>query len=876
MASDRKNPEESLNEVAKETQNLTTGKLKIYLGAAPGVGKTYAMLHDAYELRKKNLDVVIGVVESHGREMIESMLGKFTVLPRQRVNYRDHKYFEFDLDAALKRAPGLILVDEMAHTNIDGLRHTKRWQDIKELLDRGIDVYTTLNVQHIESLKDDVMHIIHAPVQETVPDFMLELAEKIELVDLPVDDLLKRLHEGKIYIPEQLEQARDNFFKPGNLTALRELALRATALHVESEVQSYRKSYGITEVWPTRDKILVCVNSRPESLKIIRTTKRMAINSQAEWVAVYVDKPSLYSFKQKRNNALYNLRLAQQLGASTHVLVGNNVSDEILQFARENNVTQIVIWKDVSNKWLHLFKHHLADVILEHSNEINVSIITGTPGAFYPASQYKEKKTLSKYYVYALGATALTTAINWFLAPFLENSGFILLYILSVICIASMGYIGPSVLVSILTVFCYDFFFIEPTISYAVPSIQHLLTLSIMLLVTYTISYLTLTKHNEAMLANKIQRQAKELYSFGKQLLSTFELDKLLNAGISYIGNIFDSDIKVFMHIDSSLYEWHETEFTTIQDSKEASVAQWVFDVNQPAGLGTDTLSSNDALYLPMLASQSTLGCIKVKPKDGNLFSPEQMVLLESCIHQLTLAIEVNNLHESAYKKELATKVDLTKNSVLKTIAQHLNKPITKILKSIRDARQANKALDIVAVTEEISRINLLNNNILQITGLEADSISLNKRQTSVIDLLNLSISGIKNRAIGREVLLHVPSKSVYISADYNMLKKVFDNLLDNAYKFSPFNSVIDVFIEIRAGEIQVIVKNIGENVDAVDINNLFKKFYQGQNIHVQEGLGIGLTICQIIIEAHKGRIWAELTKDDNVITFNVVLPIKN
>lgn len=872
----RKNPDESLSEVAKETQNLTTGKLKIYLGAAPGVGKTYAMLHDAYELRKKNFDVVIGIVESHGREMIESMLGKFTVLPRQRVNYRDKKYLEFDLDASLRRAPGLILVDEMAHTNIDGLRHTKRWQDIKELLDRGIDVYTTLNVQHIESLKDDVMHIIHAPVQETVPDFMLELADKIELVDLPVDDLLKRLSEGKIYIPEQLEQARDNFFQPGNLTALRELALRATALHVESEVQSYRKSYGIKEVWSTRDKILVCVNSRPESLKIIRTAKRMAINSQAEWVAVYVDRPSLYSFKQKRNNALYNLRLAQQLGASTHVLVGNNVSKEILQFARENNVTQIVIWKNVNNKWLHLFKQHLADVITEHSNEINVSIITGTPGAFYPSSQYKEKKTLFKFYLYALGVTALTTSVNWFLLPFLEKSSFILLYILSVIGIASMGYIGPSILVSILTVFCYDFFFIDPTFSYAVPSTQHLFTLSIMLMVTYIISYLTLTKHNEAKLANKIQSQAKELYSFGRQLLSTFELDKLLNASVSYISNIFESDIKVFIYLDGELSEWLDDKFIAISDPKEASVAQWVYDVNQPAGLGTDTLSSNDALYLPMLASKSTLGCIKVKAKDGNLFSPEQMVLLESCIHQLTLAIEVNKLHESSYKKELATKVDLTRNNVLKTIAQHINKPITKILKSIRDAKHNKMALDIVVVSKEISRINLLNNNILQITELEADAISLNKKQTSVIDLIKLSISGIKNRATGIEVLLHAPDKLVFISADYNMLKKVFDNLLDNACKFSPYNSVIDVYIEIRTGEIQVMVKNTGENVDAVDLDNLFKKFYQGQNIHSKEGIGIGLTICQIIIEAHKGRIWAELGKEDNIITFNVVLPIKN
>lgn len=872
----RKNPEESLNLINRQSHVLNSGKLKIYLGAAPGVGKTYAMLHDALEIRKKNLDVVIGIVESHGRETINNLIKEFTVLPRQHVIYRDREYLEFDLDASLKRAPGLILVDEMAHTNIDGLRHSKRWQDIKELLDRGIDVYTTLNVQHIESLKDDVAQIINAPIHETVPDFMLELADIIELVDLPVEDLLKRLNEGKIYIPAQLEQAKENFFKPGNLTALRELALRATALYVESEVQFYRKSHGIEKVWPTRDKILVCVSSRPESLKIIRATKRMAINSQAEWIAVYVDKPSMYSFQQKRNNALYNLRLAQQLGAEIHVLVGNNVSNEILQYARENNVTQIVIWKDVGRKFRHFFKRHLADIILEKSNEINVSIITGTPGTYYPNPKYREQRLLSKYYIYVILVTAMTTVINWLLAPMLEKSSFIMLYILSVIGVAAKGFIGPSILISILTVFCYDFFFIEPALSYSVPSVQHIFTLSIMLMVNYIISYLTLTKHNEAKLANKIQNQTKELYSFGRELLATFHLRKLISLGVEYIGNIFDAEIKIFLEVRGNLQEFYNNKFINIVDSKEASVARWVFDVGQPAGLGTDTLSSNTALYLPMVVSQSVMGCIKIKPKAGNLFSPEQIVLLESCIHQLTLAIEVNKLHASSYKKDLANKIDLTKNNVLKTIAKHLNKPINRILITIREAHTKHKPLDIMLITKEVSRINLLNNNILQITALESNKMTINKNQISLTDIIDSTISNLQKQVQGKEVRRHFSAKSVYINADYGLIKKVFENLFDNANKFSPFDSPIEVFVEAAAGESIVKIKNKGANIDAIDVDSMFKKFYRGENVSVQEGLGIGLTICQIVIEAHNGKITAELLENEGAIVFIVVLPLNN
>jgi two-component system, OmpR family, sensor histidine kinase KdpD len=870
----RKSPEESLKNIQSEEKKSTSGKLKIYLGAAPGVGKTYTMLHDAYESRKKNLDVVIGLVESHGREMIDSMISKFTIIPRQEIKYHDKSFHEFDLDAALKRNPGLILVDEMAHTNVKGLRHTKRWQDIKELLDRGIDVYTTLNVQHIESLKDDVAQIIQAPINETIPDFMLECADGIELVDLPVEDLLKRLHDGKIYIPEQLESAVGNYFRKGNLIALRELALRATAAKVETDVQSYRKSSGIKDIWPTRDKILACVNSSQESLKIIRTAKRMVTSQQAEWAAVYVDEPSIYTLKQKHNNAINNLRLAQQLGAETHVLSGNNKAQEILQYARENNVTHIIIWKDVSTKWFNVFKHHLADEVLEHSNEINVSIITGSTSEEKVPEAIRSKRFNWKYYILATGILSTITLINHLLAPFLDGSNLIMLYLLGVAVVASFGYIGPSIFTSIISVLAFDFFFLKPNNGYDILNLRHIFTLGIMLLITNVISYLTLSKHREAKLANQVQSQTRALYSFSRQLLSTYGIDGLLSLGTSYIGEIFKADVQAFIpNSANNISIREEGKFKSISNPKEQSIAQWVYDLGQPAGLGTDTLSSNDALYLPLLASNKSIGVLKVRPQDRNtLYSPEQMVLLESCVHQFTLALEVDRLQEKTHQKQLKTTVDSTKTTLLKTISHHLNLPLNSILKTIRASSAQKNAIDRKTIDDELSQVSLINNNILQIIGFESESILVTKKQIPIVDIINLSISSFQNKNIN----LNIPEKTIYIFADSSLMKKVFDNLLDNANKFSPEGSPIEVSIQAESGQIKVRIENEAQELTEDEMSKLFKKFYKGKNLVNSDGLGLGLTICQIIIEAHSGQIWAEIIEDKGIIAFNIALPIND
>ncbi len=865
----RVTPEQSLEEAQEAEKKAQCGQLKIYLGAAPGVGKTYEMLHDAQESLTKNLDVVIGVVESHGRDMIEGMVSHFEILPKQKINYRGREYEEFDLDAALKRNPGLVLIDEMAHTNVEGLRHAKRWQDIKELLDRGIDVYTTLNVQHIESLKDDVTQIIQAPVKETVPDFMIELADTIELVDLPVDELLQRLHEGKIYIPQQARQAVEHFFRRGNLIALRELALRTTAACVETEVLLYRKSEGIKKIWPTREKILVCVGANPESLKLIRTAKRMVTSLQAEWLAVYVDVPRIRASTNQRNCAVQHLRLAQQLGAETHVLIGSDLVKEIMQFARENNVTQIMVWKYESWDWRHFFKTHVADKILSHCGEINVFIVTG-PDLVNKIPDSPPVSIVWKPYAWAGMMVLLATGFNQLLVSFVESSVLLMIYLLGILLVTTLGSVGASMLASVASVLLYDFIFLNHRIG----SRDSLITWGIMFTVTVAISYLILIKNRKDHLTKQIHDQTRALFTFSRQLLSTRGVDQLISLGTAYIADIFKAKAGVFIRNKNQLVLRENSLTKGATDQKEQSVAQWVYDMKQPAGYGTDTLSSSDALYMPLIASGESIGVLKITPEPHVFYTPDQMRLLESCVNQLTLALEVDRLQEKARKKELRTEVDLAKNTLLKTLSSHLNFPLNAILDAVSAAHDQSINIDHAKIKGELSQISLLNNNILHMIRFDSKSIKLNKKRITIDRLMRVSIELFQRRCQDKKVRLNKPDNLPEIFADKDLLRSMFDNLLDNADKYSPKDTSIDIYIQVEPHHLWFSIENVSSGIPKDELLDLFKKFYRGKHLAPEQGLGLGLTICQRIIEAHRGRIWVENIDQKGIVAFRFILPI--
>lgn len=877
MVDSRPNPEQLLQRAQKEEKQGNRGKLKIYLGAAPGVGKTHQMLQDAHEKRRQDLDVIVGIAESHGRKDIERLLHGFEILPRKAVLYRGKRCLEFDLDSALQRHPGIILVDEMAHTNAPGLRHEKRWQDIKELLERGIDVYTTLNVQHIESLKDDVTQIIQAPIRETVPDSMIESADTIELVDLPPEDLLKRLEEGKIYIPQQAEFAREHFFRKGNLIALRELALRTTAEQVGSDVLWYRQGEGIQKIWPVKDKILVCVGPKPEAQKLIRAAKQLANSLQAEWLAVYIDIPHLRSTAYERRRAIKNLRLAELLGAETHILVGFDIVKEIVSFAREQNVTLIMIWKHILIRWQSWFRRNLADEIVRHSGEIDVYIITGEPSE----STVKKKQISSpkpwKIYGITLGIVTLATLVNALLYPFLAASNLVMVYLLGVTIVALFGKIGPSTLASVLSVLAYDFFFISPFFSFAVADIEYFFTLVVMLIVTQIISHLTILMRHQAESARLTQRRTSALYTFSRQLTRTRGVDKLLQLGTQHIANAFNSKVMVLLPRKKNLAVRSGYPSQQKLDSKEQGIAEWVYEMGQPAGLGTETLSFSNALYLPLLGSSGPIGVLRIQALNQELLAPEQRGLLESYINQMALALEVDYLHEKARKRELEVERDDARTSLLKSIFHDLCFPLKIVISTVNRLKkiEGKKVREIEEnIDHEIDKLNRLNNNLFQIIQLETQEIELKKNLSSLKKIIDSVIKHSKKSIHKRRIHIDIPETLPLVMIDSKLIQEVLLHLLDNAIKYSPPESPIHILVEATQEKIVVSIEDFGSGIIPQEKNKVFKKFYRGKQVISEHGLGLGLTICQKIITAHAGHIWVENIENKGA-SFRFSLPLR-
>ncbi|KTC93749.1 MULTISPECIES: sensor histidine kinase [Legionella] len=870
MSKPRPNPDQLLARAQKEAGKESQGKLKIYLGAAPGVGKTHEMLEDALEKRAQGLDVIVGLAESHGRKDIERLLENFEILPRQIVQYHSKECMEFDLDAALRRHPGLILVDEMAHSNPSELRHSKRWQDIKELLDRGIDVYTTLNVQHIESLKDSVAKIIQAPIKETVPDSMIERADTIELIDLPPEDLIKRLHEGKVYIPEQAELACEHFFRKGNLTALRELALRVTAERVDTDVLWYRQGERIKHIWPTKDRILVCVGSKPETLKLIRGAKRLANSLQADWLAVYIETPSLQTLPEEHKKALENLRLAELLGAETHMLMGVDIVKEIVNFAQEQNVTQIMIWKNIRVRFRDWFRRNLADEIVRHSSEIDIYIMTGEVSK---SSRIKTKVTQEsswKIYAVTVGIVILTTSLNMVLYPYLAASNLVMVYLLAVTMVALFGRTGPSILVSVLSVIAYDFFFIPPIYSFAVSDIEYVLTLLVMLLVTQIISQLTIQSRKRAEAAQSTQHQTTSLYTFSRKLMSTRGMARLLELGVNHIARVFDSKVMALVPKNNTLKVQASSPPQSHLDAKELSIAQWVYDMQQIAGYGTDTLSSSDALYLPLKGTTEVIGVLRIQSLTQQQLMPEQKGMLEACINQLALALEVDRLYEKTKQKELETEKVRAKTALLKSIFNDLCFPLKRVINTVNSLKNSATAEEI---DREINKLNRLNNNLYQVIELESQGINLNKIPCSIKAMIETVIKTSVTILEKRPIQLIIPENLPLISVDDKLIHEVLLNLFENAIKFSPPNSPIHAIVEIEQNNMVVSIDDFGTGILLYEKNKLFKKFYRSKQTVTQHGLGLGLAICEKIIKAHEGEIWVENIENQGA-SFRFSLPL--
>ncbi|HXQ24385.1 MAG TPA: DUF4118 domain-containing protein [Candidatus Acidoferrales bacterium] len=637
----RPSPEALLKEAAQETRS----RLKIFVGAAPGVGKTYAMLEAAHERRREGVDVVVGVVETHGRVETEALLKGLEVIPRHRVEYRGTVLAEMDLDALLQRRPQLVLVDELAHSNAPGCRHPKRFSDVEELLDAGIDVYTTVNIQHLESLNDVVAQITGIRVRETLPDSFLERADELKLVDVTPEDLLQRLREGKVYMPAAAERAIRNYFRPGNLTALRELALRHTAERVDEQMRIYMQAHAVAGVWPVTERIMVCVSGGGLSERLIRAARRMADRRHAEWLAVFVETAAFNRLPEaERDRVARVLRLAEQLGGEAVSIPGERIADELVRYAQRRNVTELLLGKPLRARWRELWHGSPINDVVRRSGNIDVRVITGEPDAAAehqpaPRSWYS---TLQFYrYLSGLGFVVAAGIVAKILQLLLSLNDYALVFLTGVLFTAVTGGLGPSIVAALLSLLVYDFFFVEPIYTFTVTKPQDLLSLFVFLVVAVLTSNLTARIRNQAQAARRREERTAALYAFSRQIAGAVGINDLLPIIVEHVARSFQAKALVLLPEAGRLVIRVAHPVATELTEAERAAATWVWEHNEAAGHGTDTLPGGDWFYVPLSTARGAVGVLALQlSTPGSVMPLEQRQLLEALARQAAIAIE--------------------------------------------------------------------------------------------------------------------------------------------------------------------------------------------------------------------------------------------
>jgi two-component system sensor histidine kinase KdpD len=882
VSSDRPDPEALLARVTAEEARARRGKLKVFFGAAAGVGKTYAMLEAAREQRADGVDVVVGYVETHSRAETDALLEGLETLPARTVEYRGTTLREFDLDAALARRPSLILVDELAHTNAAGSRHAKRWQDVLELLDAGINVYTTVNVQHLESLNDVVAKVTGVVVRETVPDSVLEQADEVELIDLPPDDLLERFKDGKVYMPEQAQEALTRFFRKGNLIALRELALRRTAERVDAQMRVYMHEHAIEKIWPTAERLLVCISPGPDSARLVRAAKRMADRLGAPWVAAYVETPAQLRLPvEVRDRVTQTLRLAEQLGAETVTLPGEKMSDAILAYARDRNVTKIVVGKPRRPLWKRILIGSIVDALVEGSGDIDVYVISAEREEGALPAPVRQRGTPTDWVAYggATGIVALASGVAWLTLPFFELANLVMIYLLGIVVVATRYGRGPSLLASVLSVAALDFLFVPPYFTFTVSDLRYLFTFLVMLLVGLVTSGLAVRTRAQAEAAREREQRTAALYAMSRELASTRGVDALLTIAVRHISEVFRSQVVVLLGSSGGPpAPWSGSQFAL--DGSELGVARWVHEHHQPAGLGTATLPGASALYLPLLAPRGPVGVLGVRPAERHAFdAPDQLHQLETFANQTALAIERAQLATEAQQAEVRIETERLRNSLLSSVSHDLRTPLATITGAASTILENGSRLDaqtrrelLESVREEADRLNRLVQNLLEMTRLQSGALQLRKEWHPLEEVIGAALGRLGKQLGDRRVDTNVPSDLPLVPIDDVLIEQVLVNLLDNAIKYTPSQSPIRVIATATDEAVTVEVADHGPGLPRGAEDKVFEKFYRAVPTEGR-GAGLGLAICQGIVTAHGGHIWAQNLPEGGV-AFLFTLPL--
>ncbi len=868
----RPDPDALLARIEAEAERAVRGKLKIFFGACPGVGKTYAMLSAARVAQAQGVDVLVGVAETHGRAETQQLLEGLPVLPLKTLNYRGRELKEFDLDGALAREPGLILVDELAHSNAPGSRHPKRFQDLEELLEAGIDVWTTVNVQHLESLNDIVGGITGIQVRETLPDRAFDLADEVALVDLTPDELLQRLSEGKVYMPQQARSAVHNFFRKGNLIALRELALRRTADRVDAQMQEYRSDRAIQTVWQAKERLLVCVGPGAGGDRLVRAAARLAASLHADWIAVYVETPGLQRLSEiNRDKILKTLSLARELGAETATLGGQEDAGTLLAYARSRNVSKLVVGKTLRTGLSRLLRAPLADRLSALAQDLDVYVVAHEAeapptdkGRTAPLSLDPEPAPRARPlpYVWAAVVCGAVTGLAWFSIPWFDLANIIMLYLVGVVLVAGKLGRGPAILASFLSVLAFDFFFVAPGFSLSVADTRHLLTFAIMLAVALTISNVAAGMRYQARVAMHRERRTRSLNELGRELAGALLAEQILETARRHLEGLFESRACILLPDADEKVRCAPPR----QDLPlDPAIAQWVYDHQQPAGLGTQTLPGAPMHYLPLKAPMRTRGVLALLPSQRRIILlPEQARLLETMAGQIALALERVHYVEVAQDALVRMESERMRNSLLAALSHDLRTPLT-VLAGLSDslalagpplpAAQAEIAR---SIRSEALRTSTLVSNLLEMARLQQGNVRLKREWQTLEEVVGSALQTLAGPLAQHGVHVDLPADLPLLDIDTALMERVFCNLLENAAKYTPQGGRIEIAARHQGDRVTITVADNGPGLPAGREESLFDKFTRGEDESPVTGVGLGLAIVRAIVEAHQGKVWGE------------------
>ncbi|MBX9836234.1 MAG: DUF4118 domain-containing protein [Burkholderiaceae bacterium] len=875
----RPNPDALLAQMRQAEAATVRGKLRIYFGSSAGVGKTYAMLQAAHKLHTEGVDVLAGVVETHGRSETQGLFAGLPTLPAKALPYRGKELPEFDLDAALQRHPALVLVDELAHSNVPGSRHPKRWQDVEELLSSGINVYSTLNVQHLESLNDVVGGITGIRVQETLPDTFFDRADEVVMVDTPAEELLARLKAGKVYQGPQADRAASHFFRKGNLMALRELALRRTADRVEDDVQAWRSTQRIGQVWKTDGAILCAISDSPGAGSVVRSAALLAQQLSVPWHAVYVETMVLRRLPAaQRERTLGVVRLAADLGATTAVLTAQDVASALIAYAREHNLAKLVLGRETPAPWWLRLRGRwpLARVLADSADDLDLISVVAQKNRPNPPSrttreqaqaQAQERRWIDNARHYGLAtATCLgATALSWPLQWHFDTANIVMIYLLCVAVVALRLGRGAAVLASFLSVGLLDFFFVLPRMSFAVSDVQYLMTFGVMLAVGLIIGQLTAGLRYQAEVANERERRARRLFELTRELAGSLQMEQVLQLAEHSLGNEVQGVALVyFLDTQDQLQPSLRQAALPSAEQPDLGTARWALDQGEPAGMFTDTLPGSAWLYLPLKAPMRTRGVLALRPgSTRSVMLPELREQLETYARIIGQSLERVHYIDVAQAAVVGIESERLRNSLLSALSHDLRTPLA-VVYGLADTLAALPNLPApardmtTALRQEAQRINAMVTNLLDMARLQSGTVHLRRQWLPVDEVVGSALQAMQGALSHHPVYTQVPAALPLVHIDAVLIERVLCNLLENAVKYTPPDSTITVAASVRGTDLLLCVSDNGPGLPPGSAELLFEKFTRGERESSIPGVGLGLAICRAIMAAHQGRIWAE------------------